>query len=296
MRTDEFFGIIGDVDDAIIEEAKDLKRKPRGKAVMRWGALAACFVVVAVLSTQVMKKNDTNNKEDFVVEKQTVDSDLSDAPDPIPAPETEELPKDNSLKNTESEHYEHSVQTESVDADIPGVYNENNEEIYREESVTEDTDSIMADAAPVSGGGGGSSLEMYKETVKPDSLTKTASEIFGGAYIDKHGDYVVVITEDTPENRKIIAEELGINVDDTIFQKGEYTLDYLTQLQNKISTAMANGEIPFVVTSAVMETSNRIRVGTTTEDESELDKVRQMDTMGGAIVFKYSTESFEIKQ
>ena len=48
---------------------------------------------------------------------------------------------------------------------------------------------------------------------------------------------------------------------------------YLTELQTKISNAMVNKELPFVVSSALRETTNNIVIGATTTNEAELEKL-----------------------
>ena len=73
---------------------------------------------------------------------------------------------------------------------------------------------------------------------------------------------------------------------------------YLTELQTKISNAMVNKELPFVVSSALRETTNNIVIGATTTNETELAKLYALDTIGGAIKVEYSsgtgTEDLEI--
>lgn len=63
---------------------------------------------------------------------------------------------------------------------------------------------------------------------------------------------------------------------------------YLTELQTKITNAMVNKELPFVVTSGVYETTNNIVIRVTTNDEAELAKVYALDTIGGAIKVEFS--------
>lgn len=94
--------------------------------------------------------------------------------------------------------------------------------------------------------------------------------------------------EDTPANRTAICKELGRSESNTTFVKGTYTLAYLTELQEKITNAMVNKEIPFVVTSGVYETTNNIIIRVTTNDEAELAKVYALDTIGGAIKVEFS--------
>ena len=113
----------------------------------------------------------------------------------------------------------------------------------------------------------------YNEEVNSSDLTKGTSEFFGGSYTDANGKFVIVLTEDTPANRTAICKELGRSESNTTFVKGTYTLAYLTELQEKITNAMVNKEIPFVVTSGVYETTNNIIIRVTTNDEAELAKV-----------------------
>lgn len=123
----------------------------------------------------------------------------------------------------------------------------------------------------------------YSEAVNINDITKDTTAFFGGSYLDENGNFVVVLTEDTPANRTAICRELGRNERNTTFVKGTYTLAYLTELQEKISNAMVNKEIPFVITSSVRETTNNIVISVTTNDEAELEKVYALDTIGGAI-------------
>ena len=99
----------------------------------------------------------------------------------------------------------------------------------------------------------------------------------------------MVLTVDTAENRTAICKELGVSESTTVFEVGTYTLEYLTELQSKISSAMTNKELPFVTSSGVYETINRIKVRVTTDNEADLAKVLALDTIGGAIVIERST-------
>ncbi len=132
------------------------------------------------------------------------------------------------------------------------------------------------------------SKEEYNEAVNSSDLPKDTSVFFGGSYTDANGKFVIVLTEDTPANRTAICKELGRSESNTTFVKGTYTLAYLTELQTKITNAMINKEIPFVVTSGVYETTNNIIISVTTNDEAELAKVYALDTIGGAIKVEFS--------
>lgn len=128
----------------------------------------------------------------------------------------------------------------------------------------------------------------YNEAVNSSDLTPNTSEFFGGSYTDANGKFVIVLTEDTAENRTAICKELDKSESNTTFVKGTYTLAYLTELQTKITNAMVNKELPFVVTSGVYETTNNIVIRVTTNDEAELAKVYALDTIGGAIKVEFS--------
>lgn len=133
---------------------------------------------------------------------------------------------------------------------------------------------------------------IYMEAVDSESLTDSSAEIFCGSYIDNNGAYNVLLTADTPENRALICKEIGISEDDAKWSTAKYTHKYLTELQTKISDAMINKELPFVVSSGVYENLNRIIVGVTTKNEDDIAKVLALDTIGGAIQIEYSEENF----
>lgn len=116
-------------------------------------------------------------------------------------------------------------------------------------------------------------------------------EYYAGKYIDDNGDNVVLLCEDTGANRKEISSLLGITENKTIFKQAKYSYNYLTELQSKISRAMQNKELSFVTTSALMEDSNNIRVTVISRDESDLNKIKELDTIGGAINIQYSENS-----
>ncbi len=73
----------------------------------------------------------------------------------------------------------------------------------------------------------------------------------------------------------------------TTFKKAKYSYKYLTELQNKISQKMIDKEFTFVTKSAIMENNNNIKVTVTSNNESELNKIKAIDTIGGAIEIQY---------
>ncbi len=116
-------------------------------------------------------------------------------------------------------------------------------------------------------------------------------DYYGGKYVDKNGNNVILLCEDNETNRKLICAFLGITESKTKFAKAKYSYNYLTELQSKISKAMSNKEFPFVTSSALVDTTNNIIVRVTTNNEKDWNKIKELDTIGGAIEIKYSENS-----
>lgn len=114
---------------------------------------------------------------------------------------------------------------------------------------------------------------------------------YSGKYIDNNGNNVILLYEDSPENRKQICNILGITESKTIFKKAEYTYEYLIKLQNKISEKMQNKELPFVTSSSLMEDKNNIKVTVTSNNISDWNKIKELDTIGGAIDIQYEVNN-----
>ena len=75
--------------------------------------------------------------------------------------------------------------------------------------------------------------------------------------------------------------------DDMETSNGTITLEYITELQAKVSTAMSNGELPFVSSSAVYENPYRLHIIVTSNAETDLSKLKAFDTIGGALEIEY---------
>lgn len=64
--------------------------------------------------------------------------------------------------------------------------------------------------------------------------------------------------------------------------------EYVTELQDKVSDAMRNGELPFVVVSAVYENPYRLHVVVTSDAEEDLQKLWDLDSAGGVLEVEYA--------
>ena len=110
---------------------------------------------------------------------------------------------------------------------------------------------------------------------------------YAGMFIDNEGKNVILLCEDSIQNRKEICAKLGITQSKTTFKKAKYSYNYLKELQEKISKKMQNKELDFITSSALMEDSNNIKVNVKSKNESDIDKIRQLDKVGGAIDIQY---------
>ena len=93
-----------------------------------------------------------------------------------------------------------------------------------------------------------------------------------------------------PENDDSAANSTmqDIPVDEETYQEArEYSAE-LTDLQNRISQAMMNKELPFVTSSAIYENPDRIHVEVNTTDEDLIAKLRAFDTTGKLLEIEYS--------
>lgn len=118
---------------------------------------------------------------------------------------------------------------------------------------------------------------------------------YAGKYVDNKGNNVILLCENTKSNQKAICKFLGITESKTTFKTAKYSYQYLTKLQDKISKAMINKELPFVTTSSVMEDTNRIKVTVNSNHASDIKKLKDLDILGGAIEIVYNENSIAKK-
>lgn len=90
-----------------------------------------------------------------------------------------------------------------------------------------------------------------------------------------------------------IEDETGHNDMET--SDGAITLEYITELQAKISEAMRNGTLPFVSSSAVYENPYRLQVTVSSNAEDDLAKLKAFDTIGGALQIVYDPGSISVE-
>lgn len=249
MKKEDLFDVLGDVNNQYIKEAH-MKKMRKNIPWVKLGSIAACFALLVLCIPMV---TNLSLKVD----------------DNTPSVESTPIENGNKVEDLQNNKEEST----NIQADENAVIGDTQE--LEPETTVEDT--------PADANG------EYNEEVNISDFTKDTFDFFGGSYTDANGKFVVVLTEDTPANRATICKELGRSESNTTFVKGTYTLAYLTELQEKISNAMVNNELPFVTMSGVYETSNNIIVNVTTDDEVELAKLYALDILGGAIEVQYGS-------
>ncbi len=264
MKKEDLFDTLGDINNQYIMDAHMKNKRKKNFAWAKLGTITACFALLVLCIPMVTHLSPV-------------------ADDNIPTVESLPIENNNKIENLQNNKEESSSTQESEIAEVEGTQEtETPDETVTENIATEVPETTVQDVPADSKG-------EYNEAVNSSDLTKDTSEFFGGSYTDANGKFVIVLTEDTPANRTAICKELGRSESNTTFVKGTYTLAYLTELQTKISNAMVNKELPFVVSSALRETTNNIVIGATTTNEAELAKLYALDTVGGAIKVEFST-------
>ena len=137
----------------------------------------------------------------------------------------------------------------------------------------------------------GKNIEDLDSGVKEQVNTvKDFPEFYGGMYVE-NGNNVILLVEDTSENRTEICRLLGITESLTTFRTAKYSHNYLTLLQDKISKGMQNKEFNSVIGSGLMDAQNCIMVTMAKEDSKDETKLKELDTKGGAIMIEVSSTS-----
>ncbi|ROR27249.1 hypothetical protein EDD66_107163 [Mobilisporobacter senegalensis] len=106
-------------------------------------------------------------------------------------------------------------------------------------------------------------------------------DYYAGVYLNDNGKVVVLLTDDSATNKDEIRKIASST--DIIFQKAIHSYNYLTEIQNKISEKMQNGEFSFISSSGIMEDKNYIEVGIVSASDSEIDELLKLDPTGSAI-------------
>lgn len=262
MNNYELFELIGEADDAMIADTDRFLRR-RQPAWQRTATVAAAVSLLVLTAAGFALQHIRSNS----------------TPAPQPLTDVSQIKATHSATLTfdENIHGNHGEEIQHYAANYPESAASTSSTIPASSTASEPSNDTPSDVPGP-----------YYEAVDAESLSEYAQDIFCGSYLDEQSRYVIVLTQDTPENRSLICRELEVPEKDVLFKTGTYTHVYLTKLQALITEAMVNRTLPFVVTSGVYENQNRIVVGVTTRDEAEIARILALDTIGGAIEVEYS--------
>lgn len=166
MNENDLFEIIGDIDDAKIEEAYRTKPKKRKTVFLKRLSFAACFVLIAVVSFSVANENDIK-KEPVAKEQEKDGAETGTDNDFEILIDTEINNDDNVLPDTEKEE----ANTDAVKPESSVV----EDSFVNEETAREET----SDRTSGGGGGGGSSggSALKKDSYSLDYLNSLHEKI-----------------------------------------------------------------------------------------------------------------------
>ena len=154
MKAEELFQTIGDIDDSVIEEALNVKKKPHISFFVRWGAVAACFIVAVTLSVRTFEKEKDIQKDAVVKVTE------SGSGEEIQCETAENIQQDTDSEAVAAVTENGTAQTERTEVVEDAVSSEEQSSDADKSSVTEETfteDVLPAPPeAPLRGGGGGS--------------------------------------------------------------------------------------------------------------------------------------------
>lgn len=160
MKAEELFFAIGEIDDTMIDDALNVKRKLCTNTFVKWGAVAACFIVAAVLSVRTFEKGKDIQKESVVnvtesgadekIKNEEIQCEIAEniQQDADDSEDAAIMTENGTAQTVVEEVIENAVSSEEQSFDT-------DESIVSEEKTAEDELPVLTDA-PLRGGGGGS--------------------------------------------------------------------------------------------------------------------------------------------
>lgn len=100
-------------------------------------------------------------------------------------------------------------------------------------------------------------------------------------------DKTVIEKEDGSEGNQTTNEGADAPIDEANYNDAKTYSNDIVDLQNRISRAMINGELPFVSSCAIYENPDRLHVVVTTDDDVSLNKLRAFDATGTLLEIEY---------
>lgn len=304
MNSKKFSEAMSELDNKYVDEALNYKRKAKKKAKKfswtKWGAMAACLCLIAVGAFALPHFINNNTPDTPPIQENAYGftlegSDVLYFPISFSQRKTFGIIDENATGLTDENTYKISAddlggimgvvgnsQDKSIIGEtvyhfikfptddsicivevdgtyqfyvkngVEGVEKTNNSDVIIDAPVDEDTYHETAPNAPVERGEEHDNVKTEQEQIEE-------------------------MPTDTEDNISPVAETSNAAI----------TLEYITELQTKVSTAMSNGELPFVSSSAVYENPYRLHITVSSNTEEDLAKLKAFDTIGGALEIEY---------
>ena len=286
MNAKKFSDAMGELDSKYIDEALNYKKKAKKPVWIKWGAMAACLclIVAGAFTLPHFIGNDIPSTPPVVEENAygfTMEgSDVLYLPISFSQRKTFGLIDENVTGLTDENTYQI---TDDDLGGIMGIVGDSQDESIIGETVYHfikfPSDDVIC-IVKVNG-----IYQFYvKEGVAGIEGTNNP-DIIIDAPVDEN-TYHEVEPNAPAENETGHESETGHEV---------ITLEYITELQAKVSTAMSHGDLPFVSSSAVYENPYRLHVVVSSNAENDLSKLEAFDTIGGALEIEYDANPISVE-
>ena len=286
MNAKKFSDAMGELDSKYIDEALNYKKKAKKPVWIKWGAMAACLclIVAGAFTLPHFIGNDIPSTPPDVEENAygfTMEgSDVLYLPISFSQRKTFGLIDENVTGLTDENTYQI---TDDDLGGIMGIVGDSQDESIIGETVYHfikfPSDDVIC-IVKVNG-----IYQFYvKEGVAGIEGTNNP-DINIDAPVDEN-TYHEVEPNAPAENETGHESETGHEV---------ITLEYITELQAKVSTAMSHGDLPFVSSSAVYENPYRLHVVVSSNAENDLSKLEAFDTIGGALEIEYDANPISVE-
>lgn len=285
MNAKKFSDAMSELDTKYVDEALNYKKKAKKPRWMKWGAMAACLCLIAAGVFTLPRFIGNNPPTTLpVVEEENAygftmeGSDVLYFPISFSQRKTFGIVDENAAGLTDENTYK--ITADDL-GDIMGIVGDSREESIVGETVYHFTKFATDDSICIVEVKG--TYEFYvKEGVKGIEGTNNLTD----APVDE--DTYHEVGPNTPAEDRT---EHG----DMETSNGTITLEYITELQAKVSTAMSNGELPFVSSSAVYENPYRLHITVSSNAEEDVAKLKAFDTIGGALEIVYAANPISVE-
>lgn len=288
MKKEDLFESIGSIDDNLVQKSEEKTHKNWYKKT--YGVVIAACLCICILGAAFMYPNIINQSPN-------VDKNIDDT-EKINDYAKQKGLQNNVTEDTENPEFEGKVQEriqELQNGDTIGwividnsIYMQSQ---YKELDVKQNY-QYLGQASDFIGYYQNEDSVNGKVYLLSDEMNEVLIELDNGGivFLTKEDTMTisndVLIDESTEEGTTTLNKDAPID-ESTYREASDYPAD-ITELQQSISDAMSNGELPFVISSAIMENPLRLKVTVLTEDEESLNKVLKYDPSGKYIDFVYS--------